>query len=190
MTRMKTNSSMGVIQFWGAPIRVIYSSQEAVEWLCLNDLLKVLDRTCMMDNGTAMKLCRTSFRIPFKDGGRNRWGVKPHDVHNLLRVVQPENAIVGSYANGCNNGSMSCLPQWYRVNGNPCQSRLESPWCLPIRINFPTRSRPTVDEYMSMPLRWPKDLINYLRHGLRSLPRQSSDLPWSGTANRSRWKAR
>ena len=92
---MKTNSSMGVIRFEDAPIRVIYSSQEAVEWLCLNDLLKVLDRTCMMDNGTAMKLCRTSFRIPFKDGGRNRWGVKPHDVHNLLRVVQPENAIVG-----------------------------------------------------------------------------------------------
>lgn len=92
---MKTNSSMGVIRFEDAPIRVIYSSQEAVEWVCLNDLLKVLDRTCMMDNGTAMKLCRTSFRIPFKDGGCNRWGVKPHDVHNLLRVVQPENAIVG-----------------------------------------------------------------------------------------------
>lgn len=92
---MKTNNRLGVIQFENTPIRVIYNEQEAVEWLCLNDLLKILDRTCMMDNGQAMRLCKTSFRIPFKDGGRNRWGVKPHDVHNLLRTIRPENSKVG-----------------------------------------------------------------------------------------------
>lgn len=92
---MKTNNRLGVIQFENTPIRVIYNEQEAVEWLCLNDLLKALNRTCMMDNGQAMRLCKTSFRIPFKDGGRNRWGVKPHDVHNLLRTIRPENSKVG-----------------------------------------------------------------------------------------------
>lgn len=92
---MKTNNRLGVIQFENTPIRVIYNEKEAVEWVCLNDLLKVLDRTCMMDNGQAMRLCKTSFRIPFKDGGRNRWGVKPHDVHNLLRTIRPENSKVG-----------------------------------------------------------------------------------------------
>jgi phage antirepressor YoqD-like protein len=69
----------------------------------------------MMDNGSAMRICRTSFRIPFKDGGRNRWGVKPYDVHNLLRTIRPENALVGKK---CDR-----MQEW--VNALPCGSQAD-----------------------------------------------------------------
>lgn len=93
---MKQNSNkLGVVKFEDTPVRLIFDERESVQWVCLNDLLKILDRTSMMDNGQAMRLCKTAFRIPFKDGGRNRWGVKPHDVHNLLRTIRPENSKVG-----------------------------------------------------------------------------------------------
>lgn len=106
----ENNNKLGVLKFEGAPIRLIYDDHESVQWVCLNDLLKILDRTCMMDNGSAMKICKTAFRIPFKDGGRNRWGVKPYDVHHLLRTIRPENAMVGKTCDG--------LQVW--VNALPC----------------------------------------------------------------------
>ena len=85
----QNNNNLGVVRFERTPIRIIYNGNKSVQWICLNDLLKALDRTSMMDNGSAMRICRTSLRIPFKDGGRNRWGVKPYDVHNLLRTIRP-----------------------------------------------------------------------------------------------------
>lgn len=91
---MKTNSILKSIDFEKFPIRAILQEDETVVWLCLNDLLKALDRVCMMDNGQAMRICKTSLRIPFKDGGRNRWGVKPYDVHFLLRAIRPENGMI------------------------------------------------------------------------------------------------
>lgn len=92
---MENNNKRSIIKFGDAPIRAIVNERELVVWLCLNDLLKVLDRTSMIDSGVAMKLCKTSFRIAFKEGGYNRWGVKPFDVHNLLRTIRPENSIAG-----------------------------------------------------------------------------------------------
>lgn len=63
----------------------------------------------MMDSGQAMRICRTSFRIAFKEGGRNRWGVKPYDVHNLLQVIRTEN---GKIAKVCDR-----MQEW--INGLP-----------------------------------------------------------------------
>lgn len=92
---METNNTrLGTIRFEDSPIRVVYNAYESVEWLCLNDIAKVLSRTEMIENGVAMKICKTAIRIPFKEGGRNRWGVKPHDVHTLLRVVSSDNGMV------------------------------------------------------------------------------------------------
>lgn len=116
MSMEKSYNMLGAINFDDMPIRLIYDERESVQWICLNDLLKVLDRTCMMDNGSAMKLCKTSFRIPFKDGGRNRWGVKPYDVHNLLRAIRPENSKVGKI---CDN-----LQVW--VNNLPTATRKDN----------------------------------------------------------------
>lgn len=88
---MMTNDILKSLIFEESSIRAILHEDETVVWLCLNDLLKALDRVCMMDSGQAMRICRTSFRIAFKEGGRNRWGVKPYDVHNLLQVIRTEN---------------------------------------------------------------------------------------------------
>lgn len=108
---MKQNSNkLGVVKFEDTPVRLIFDERDSVQWVCLNDLLKILDRTCMMDNGSAMRICKTAFRIPFKDGGRNRWGVRPYDVHNILRTIRPENAIVGK--------TCDRLQEW--VNALPC----------------------------------------------------------------------
>lgn len=106
----QNNNNLGVVRFERTPIRIIYNDNKSVQWICLNDLLKALDRTSMMDNGSAMRICRTSLRIPFKDGGRNRWGVKPYDVHNLLRTIRPENALVGR--------TCDRLQEW--INALPC----------------------------------------------------------------------
>lgn len=91
---MKKSKQFGVVKFERAPVRVIFNTHESIEWLCLNDIAKVLGRAEMIDNGTAMKICKTSFRIPFKEDGRNRWGVKPFDLHSLLRVVSSENGMI------------------------------------------------------------------------------------------------
>lgn len=90
------NNRIQALSFEESIVRAIIADDETVIWLCLNDLVKVLDRGVMVENGQAMKLCRTSFRIPFKEGGRNRWGVKPYDVHNLLRPIRTENGIVAA----------------------------------------------------------------------------------------------
>lgn len=88
------NNKIGIIKFDDLPIRVILNENESVIWVCLNDVMKVLDRTGMIENGQVLKICRTSIRIPFKEGGRNRWGVKPYDLYNLLRIIAPENGLV------------------------------------------------------------------------------------------------
>ena len=75
ITTMMTNDILKSLNFEELSIRAILHEDETVVWLCLNDLLKALDRVCMMDSGQAMRICRTSFRVPFKEGGRNRWGV-------------------------------------------------------------------------------------------------------------------
>lgn len=97
------------IYFEKFAIRVILREDETVVWLCLNDLLKALDRVCMMDTGQAMRICRTSHRVPFKEGGRNRWGVKPYDVHSLLRAIRSENGMI---AKVCDR-----MEEW--INGLP-----------------------------------------------------------------------
>ena len=66
---MMTNDILKSLIFEESSIRAILHEDETVVWLCLNDLLKALDRVCMMDSGQAMRICRTSFRIAFKEGG-------------------------------------------------------------------------------------------------------------------------
>ncbi len=104
-----SNNRIDTLLFEESPVRAIVSGDETIVWLCLNDLTKILDRTIMVENGQAMKLCKSAFRIPFKVGGRNRWGVKPYDVHNLLRPIRTEN---GRIAQVCDR-----LQSW--INGLP-----------------------------------------------------------------------
>ncbi len=82
------------IKFEGADIRALKSDSEAIVWLCLNDLLKVLGRSEMIENGAVVKICKGVTRHPFKDGGRNRWAIKPFEVTTLLRRISPENGMV------------------------------------------------------------------------------------------------
>lgn len=90
----KVNNKIGVIRFEKKQVRVIHGEHDSVIWLCLYDVLKILGRVELIENGQAMKICRSAFRIPFKDGGRNRWGVKPFDLHPLLRTISSENGMV------------------------------------------------------------------------------------------------
>lgn len=118
--KMKATSSNrpGVIKFNDAPIRMIFDERGAVIWICLNDLLKVLDRTCMMDNGQIIKICKTAFRIPFKVGGNNRWGIKPYDVHSLLRVIRSENALIAKICDNMQDW-VNALPAVTTTNDSP-----------------------------------------------------------------------
>lgn len=136
---MKTNNILKSIEFEKFPIRAILQEDETVVWLCLNDLLKVLDRVCMMDNGQAMRICRTSLRIPFKAGGRNRWGVKPYEVHKLLRVIRSENGKIAKvcdrmqeWINNLPVGMESNLP----VNTSN-QSQVKEPVIFNYQDKFP-----------------------------------------------------
>lgn len=121
------SNRIGVLKFESSPIRVIFDKYESVIWLCLNDIAKILSRTEMIDNGSAMKICRTSFRIPFKVGGRNRWGVKPFDIHNLFRVVSSDNHMVEKL---CHK-----LQQW--VNDLPVHMDNNTNVVVPTVVNEP-----------------------------------------------------
>lgn len=89
-----SSNSLGTLRFEKHQVRAIYDERDSVVWLCLYDVLKVLGRIELIENGQAMRICRTAFRIPFKTGGRNRWGVKPFDLHPLLRTISSENGMI------------------------------------------------------------------------------------------------
>ena len=135
---MKTNNILKSLDFENFSIRAILQEDETVVWLCLNDLLKVLDRVCMMDNGQAMRICRTSLRIPFKEGGRNRWGVKPYEVHKLLRVIRSENGKVAKVCDRMqewiNNLPVGMEPTMLTA---PVQSQVKEPVIFNYQDKFP-----------------------------------------------------
>ena len=105
-----------ILMFEGSSIRLRATEHGSVEWLCLNDILKHLNRTDMIESGRMLKICRSIARHPFKDGGRNRWAIRPYDVHHLLRVVSTEN---GAISAKCQR-----LHEW--VNSLPMQMELDS----------------------------------------------------------------
>lgn len=121
-------SSFGEIKFEKTPIRMRFNEQESIEWICLNDILKSLGRTEMIDNGRVAKVCRSVHRIPFKEGGRNRWGIKPYDVHYLLREISPDSKMV----------SLKCdrIQEW--VNSLPIQMQNN------VKVSLPTQAREPV----------------------------------------------
>ena len=134
-----TNDILKSLYFEEFPIRTILHEDETVVWLCLNDLLKALDRTIMLDNGQALRICRTSFRIPFKDGGRNRWGVKPYDVQKLLRTIRTEN---GKIAKTCDRMQewLNELPMGMESNillRTPIPSQAKEPVIFNYQDKFP-----------------------------------------------------
>lgn len=124
---MVKSNTPGIVTFDSSPIRVILDGHESVVWLCLNDILKALGRTEMVENGSAMKICRSSFRIPFKEGGRNRWGVKPFDVHSLLRVVASDNRMIAK----------RCKEMEVWVNSLPVHMEHAAVVSLPMQVKEP-----------------------------------------------------
>lgn len=124
---MVKSNTPGIVTFDSSPIRVILDGHESVVWLCLNDILKALGRTEMVENGSAMKICRSSFRIPFKEGGRNRWGVKPFDVHSLLRAVASDNRMIAK----------RCKEMEVWVNSLPVHMEHAAVVSLPMQVKEP-----------------------------------------------------
>ena len=123
----RNNSRLGTIPFEKSPIRAIFNEGESVEWLCLNDIVKALKRTEMIENGSAMRICKTSFRISFKEGGRNRWGVRPFDLHPLLRVVSSENGMVAQIC--------TRMESW--INSLPVQMNRSIETTVPVQVKEP-----------------------------------------------------
>ena len=119
---MKTNNVVS-LRFGKLEIRAFESPNGGVEWICLNDVCRALSRDEMAQNGQAVKLCKTSHRLPFCKEGRNRWGIKPYDIHPLLRVVASENGMV---AKVCDE-----LQSW--VNGLPIAMGDQSPSMVTIQ---------------------------------------------------------
>ena len=87
------------LRFQKYEIRAIKSVNGGILWICLNDVCRALSRSEMGNNGQALKLCKTSARQPFCKEGRNRWGIKPHDIHSLLKEIRCENAMIAEVCN-------------------------------------------------------------------------------------------
>ena len=83
-----------VLSVDNSAIRARMSHQGSVEYLCLNDIVKYLDRAEMIESGRVLKICKSVTRHPFKDGGRNRWAIKPYDIHYLINEVSGENGLI------------------------------------------------------------------------------------------------
>lgn len=88
------NHSFTTMKLEGVNIRALKSDSETIVWLCLNDIMKVLGRSEMIENGAVVKICKGVTRHPFREGGRNRWAIKPFEVTTLLRRIAPENGMV------------------------------------------------------------------------------------------------
>ncbi len=87
-------NKIDILKFERNPIRVHIDEHGSVIWICLNDILKSLDRMEIIENGSVTRLCRGVLRMPFKEGGRNRWGIKPFEIHYILRNICSENSII------------------------------------------------------------------------------------------------
>ncbi len=87
-------NKIDILKFERNPIRVHIDEHGCVIWICLNDILKSLDRMEIIENGSVTRLCRGVLRMPFKEGGRNRWGIKPFEIHYILRNICSENSII------------------------------------------------------------------------------------------------
>ncbi len=87
-------NKIDILKFERNPIRVHIDEHGCVIWICLNDILKSLDRMEIIENGSLTRLCRGVLRMPFKEGGRNRWGIKPFEIHYILRNICSENSII------------------------------------------------------------------------------------------------
>ena len=125
---MMLNSKFGDLKYDKTPIRMLFSEQGSIEWVCLNDILKSLSRKEMIDNGRITKICRSVQRISFKEGGRNRWGIKPHDIHYLLREIAPDSKMASSK---CDK-----MQEW--INSLPIQMQQN------VKVSLPTPTREPV----------------------------------------------
>lgn len=80
----------------GKSIRTVYDQELKIR-IDLSDLCKILKCDDLMRNGEAVKLCPSSIKIVFHKNGKETWGVKPVDVHNLLNAVQKETTLPRSF---------------------------------------------------------------------------------------------
>lgn len=76
----------------GKPIRAVYDQEFKIR-IDLSDLCKILKCEELMRNGHAVKLCPSSIKIVFRSNGKETWGIKPVDIHNLLNAVQKETTL-------------------------------------------------------------------------------------------------
>ncbi|MFR9545669.1 MAG: KilA-N domain-containing protein [Rikenellaceae bacterium] len=84
------------LKFEDTWVRSIVNGQGHTQWLCLNDVLKYLDRGELIENGRILKICKGVTRLPFKDGGRNRWAIRPFEIHYLTGTLSGENGIIAA----------------------------------------------------------------------------------------------
>ncbi len=93
---MKAMIRIEILSFEKSKIRARVNEQGSVVYLCLNDILKYMDRNELIENGRVLKICKSVTRSPFKEGGRNRWAIKPFDVHYILQAVCSENGLIAA----------------------------------------------------------------------------------------------
>lgn len=79
------------ILFNKSTIHYLPDSDRTVEWLCLNDICKVLQRREMMERGEAVALCRTSTQFPIYTNGKLFWFIRVYDLQSLTNKVRREN---------------------------------------------------------------------------------------------------
>lgn len=80
----------------GKSIRAVYDQEMKIR-IDLSDLCKILKSEELMRNGDAVKLCPTSIKIVFRPNGKETWGIKPIDVHNLLNTARKVTTLPHSF---------------------------------------------------------------------------------------------
>ena len=61
--------------------------------VCAADLCEILRREELVRDGSIAGVCPTALKVPFRKGGREKWGIRPADMRRLLRYVRRDGAL-------------------------------------------------------------------------------------------------
>lgn len=92
---MKRNNKMDkktITKFGDYPIRTTYDLEGKIR-ISLIDLCMLLKQDVLLRNGEAIKVCPSCLKIVFRKNGKESWGIKPADIHALLRPLWKESTL-------------------------------------------------------------------------------------------------
>ena len=75
---------------WGVRVS---REHDGVIRVCVADLCEILRREELLKDGAIAGVCPTALKLPFRKGGREKWGIRPVDMRRLLQYVRRDGAL-------------------------------------------------------------------------------------------------